>query len=127
VLDLMIEMLIYSRAGVIELLPAVPGTLIKGNIKGILARTYAKVDDMNWNLDSKKIDVTITSLQKQDISLIVRYGIQSVIAPEGVLSGIPEKDADRCVIHLQKDRTVTLHLQIGEHKPSDWISKVASN
>jgi len=126
VLALMMEMLIYSRAGVIELLPALPDSLKKGNIKGVLARTFAKVDDMTWDLESKTIDVTITSLRDQYISLIVRYGIESVTAPEGVLDAQPEKDSDRCVLHLKQGKPVTLHLKIGEHKPSDWIRKVAS-
>ena len=126
VLDLMMEMLIYSRAGVIELLPALPNTLDKGNIKGVLARTFVKVDDLTWNLESKTIDLTITSLRDQDISLIVRYGIESVTAPEGVLSRQPEKDSDRCVLHLKQGKQVILHLNIGDHSPSDWITKVAS-
>jgi len=126
VLTLIMEMLVYSRPGVIELLPALPHTLVNGNIKGILARTFAKVDDMSWDMESKTIDVTITSLRDQDISLIVRYGIESVIAPEGVLDTPVIKDSDMCVIHLPQGKPVTLHLKLGDHAPSDWILKVAS-
>ncbi|HJZ41370.1 MAG TPA: glycoside hydrolase N-terminal domain-containing protein [Bacteroidales bacterium] len=124
VLTLMMEMLVYSRPGVIELLPALPNTIEKGNIKGILARSFAKVDDLTWDLNAKTIDLTITSEREQDISLIVRYGIESLSAPEGVLEKQPQKDSDSCILHLLPGKQVTLHLKIGDHKPSDWIQKL---
>jgi hypothetical protein len=124
VLSLMMEMLVYSRPGVIEFLPALPETLEKGSITGVLARTFAKVDNLSWDLESKTIDATITSLRDQDISLIVRQGIRSITAPEGVLDRPPEIGSDRCGLHLPKDKPVTLHIEIGDRKPSDWISAV---
>jgi hypothetical protein len=124
VLSLMMEMLIYSRPGVIELLPALPNTLEKGNIKGVLARTFAKVDNMDWDMKSKTIDVTITSLRDQDISLVVRYGIESVTAPKGVLVAQAKENSDMRVLHLPQGKPVTLHLKLGDNKPSDWITKV---
>ena len=42
----MMEMLLYSRPGVIEVLPALPPTLLKGSINGMLARTFARVDNL---------------------------------------------------------------------------------
>ena len=126
VLALVMEMLIYSRPGVIELLPALPYTLEKGNIKGVLARTFAKIDDMTWDMESKTVDVTITSLIDQDISLIVRFGIESVSAPGGVLDKQVEKGSEKCVLHLTQGVPVTVHLKLGDHNPSDWITKVAS-
>ena len=125
VLALLMEMLVYSRDGVMELLPALPDTLGRGNIKGILARTYAKVDDMTWDLEARTIDLTLTSLRDQDVSLIVRYGIDSITAPDAVLGSQPAKGADRCVIHLPKGKPVTLHVRTGGNKPSDWITRAA--
>jgi hypothetical protein len=45
---ILMEMLLYSRPGVIELLPALPPTLTKGSISGMLARTFARVDKLAW-------------------------------------------------------------------------------
>jgi len=90
-------------------------------------RTFARVDDLSWNVATKSIDVTITSRQKQDITLIVRYGIESISAPAGVLAQQPARDATTCVLHLPADAPVTLHLKIGPQKPSDWVAKVAAN
>jgi alpha-L-fucosidase 2 len=121
---IMMEMLLYSRPGVIEVLPALPATLISGSMKGMLARTFAKVDDLTWNMDTRSVDLTITSRQKQDLSLIVRYGIESITAPAGVLSEHPKPDATTCMLHLPEGTPVTIHLKLGMKKPSDWILNV---
>jgi hypothetical protein len=123
---LMMEMLVYSRPGVIELLPAVPEYIGQGSIKGMLARTFTKVDDLSWNMAAKTVDVTLRSLRKQDVALIVRYGIMSITAPAGVLAAQPKPDATTCELHLPQSEPVTLHLKIGSHRPSQWITKVAS-
>ena len=39
---IMMEMLAYSRPGVIEVLPALPPSLVKGSINGMLLRTFAQ-------------------------------------------------------------------------------------
>lgn len=125
VLSLMMEMLVYSRPGVIEFLPALPATLDKGSLKGVLARTFARVDDLNWDMDSKTIDATITSLRDQDVNLIVRYGIQSIETTDDVLKEQPQPGTDRCTLHLTKGNPVSIHIELGNKKPSDWIGKVA--
>lgn len=121
ILTVLMEMLVYSREGVIELLPALPVSIDKGSIKGILSRTFARIDDMSWDLNARTVDLTITSFRDQDITLIDRHGIESVSAPDGVLKSRPRKDGTTCVLHLPQDEAVTLHLKIGDFKPSDWI------
>jgi hypothetical protein len=59
--SILMEMLVYSRPGVVELLPAIPTSLRSGTAKGIMCRTQARIDNLTWNLDAKKIDVTISS------------------------------------------------------------------
>jgi hypothetical protein len=123
---LMMEMLLYSRPGVIEVLPAMPETLTKGSVKGLLARTFAKVDDLTWDMAAKTVDLTVTSRQKQDITLIVRYGIESITAPAGVLAVQPKPGETTCTLHLPQGVPVVLHMKVGSKKPSDWILKAAS-
>lgn len=60
------EMLVYSRPGAIELLPALPASLEKGAIQGMLARTFVKVDELAWDIPARSADVSLTSLIKQD-------------------------------------------------------------
>ena len=49
---IMMEMLAYSRPGVIEVLPALPPSLVKGSINGMLLRTFARLDKLTWDMDS---------------------------------------------------------------------------
>lgn len=121
---IMMEMLLYTRPGVIELLPALPPTLTTGTVKGLLARTAARVDDLTWNTEARTVDVTITSRVNQDVTLILRHGIRAIDAPAGVLAARPAADADRCLLHLSQGKPVSLHLKMGSHKPSDWVLNV---
>lgn len=121
---IMMEMLMYSRPGVIEPLPALPPTLTTGSVKGMLVRTFAKVNDLTWNMGTRSLDLTITSRREQDITLTVRYGIESITAPAGVLAARPKVDTTECVLHLPQGSPVTLHLKIGSHRPSDWVMNV---
>jgi alpha-L-fucosidase 2 len=123
---LIMEMLLYSRPGVIEVLPAIPISLTRGSVKGMMARTFARVDDMTWDMAAKSVDLTVTSRRQQDITLIVRYGIESISAPPGVLKAQPKPDATACILHLPEGTPVTVHLKTGSHQPSDWIAKVAA-
>ena len=57
---IMMEMLAYSRPGVIEVLPALPPSLGKGSINGMLARSFARIDRLAWDMDARTMDLTVT-------------------------------------------------------------------
>ena len=65
-----VEMLLQSQAGMIELLPALPDAWKSGEVKGLKARGNITVD-MKWE-EGKLVSVTLTagSNQKQ----AVKYG-----------------------------------------------------
>ncbi len=121
---IIMEMLLYSRPGVIEILPALPLSLKKGSIKGMLARTFARIDKLSWDMDARKVELTITSLIKQDITLIARYGIEEISAPGGVLASTFHRGKADCEIQLPENKPVKIHLKLGNHKPNDWVSEV---
>jgi len=118
---IMMEMLAYSRPGVIEVLPALPPLLVKGSINGMLARTFARIDKLAWDMEARTVDITITSVRKQDIALIARYGIEAIAAPAGVLVAKPQPGAANCDLHLPEGKPVEIHLKLGRHKPLDWV------
>ena len=65
---ILMESVFYSRPGFIEPLPALPkDSWRKGSIKGLLARTYATVDELAWDLDKGLITLNITSKVDQEI------------------------------------------------------------
>ena len=121
---IMMEMLAYSRPGVIELLPALPPSLVKGSINGMLARAFARIDKLAWDMKERTVDITITSVKKQDITLIARFGIEEISAPAGVLPAALQPGKANCNLHLPERKPVEIHLKLGRHKPLDWIAHV---
>jgi len=127
ILAVLMEMLVYTRDGVIELLPAIPTTLEQGSIKGIMSRTRAEINDLSWDMNARTMTVTLTSLEDQEIALIVRHGIESIRAPDGVIVEEPTRGGDRCLLRLPRGEAITLHLTIGDRSPADWILNVGVN
>jgi hypothetical protein len=122
---IMMEMLAYSRPGVIEVLPALPPSMLKGSINGMLARTFARINKLAWDMQERIVDITITSVKKQDITLIARYGIEDISAPSGIVGAFRKGNAD-CELHLPEKESVEIHLELGSHKPMDWVAQVTA-
>jgi hypothetical protein len=122
---IMMEMLAYSRPGVIEVLPAIPPSLVKGSINGMLARSFARIDKLAWDMEARTVDLTITSVRKQDITLIARQGIEMISAPVGILAAPLQAGKANVDVHLPEGKPATFHLKLGRHKPIDWVSQVA--
>jgi alpha-L-fucosidase 2 len=122
---IMMEMLAYSRPGVIEVLPALPATLVKGSIDGMLLRTFARLDRFSWDMDLGTVEMAITSVRKQDVTLIARQGIEDVSADPGVLAAAPRRDKAACDLHLPAGKQVKLRLKLGKRDPLEWINWVA--
>lgn len=115
------QMLVYSRPGVIGLLPATPNTLRRGTVKGMVCRTQAKIENFNWDLNTRKISVTISSGIDQTVTLYVRRGIESASAPPGVLVHPVTRNSDHCSVHLSHVHPVTVNLAIGDRNTLDWV------
>ncbi len=122
---LVMEMLLYARPGVIEVLPALPASLVKGSIRGLRARTFARIDKLAWDMEARTVDLTVTSVKKQDVTLVARYGIEEVSAPDGVLAAKPKPGAAHCELHLPEGKSADIHLKLGRHNPLDWAARVA--
>ena len=71
------EMLVYSQPGRVELLPALHERLTRGDVQGILCRGGIRVDTLAWNMNLKRVNVTLTSHKDQTIQLILRRGFHS--------------------------------------------------
>jgi hypothetical protein len=121
---IMMEMLAYSRPGVIEVLPALPSSLAKGSINGMLLRTFAVLDKLSWDMDDRLVNLTVTSKKDQDVTLVARYGIEEISASSGVIKKNPESGTATCDLHLPEGEPVELHLKLGQRNPLDWMKWV---
>ncbi len=122
---IMMEMLAYSRPGVIEVLPALPASLATGSMNGLLLRTSARLTKLSWDMNARTVDLTITSTRKQDVTLIARQGIESVFASAGALAARPQSGEAACGLHLPEGKPVDVHLNLGQRNSLDWVNWVA--
>jgi len=122
---IMLEMLGYSRPGVIEVLPALPPSLVKGSINGMPLRTFARLNKLSWDMEARTVDLTITSVKKQDVTLIARHGIEAVSASPGALAAKPPSGKAACDLHLPEGKPVAVHLKLRRRNPMDWVNGVA--
>jgi hypothetical protein len=121
---IIMEMLAYSRPGIIEVLPALPRPLVKGAINGMRLRTFARLDKLAWDMEARTVDLTVTSVRKQDVTLIVRHGIEKISAPAGVLAAKPRAGGADCDLHLPEGTLVEIQLKLARREPPAWAARV---
>ena len=104
------EMTVYSAPGVIELLPAMPESLPQGSISGVWLYTFAKMEQMNWNLEKKTINGQITPFKDQELTLRYRRGgAEFYINGSKVVSNGKE-----IKIKVVKDRKINFSLKLSK-------------
>lgn len=70
----LMEMAVYSEPGIIEILPAMPETLRSGNVNGIRLYTFARLEELVWDLDKMTAGGRITAIRRQELCLRFRHG-----------------------------------------------------
>jgi hypothetical protein len=75
---IMMEMLVGSSPGVIELLPALPPSLTQGSISGVKARSRVTIEKLSWDMISGSITCVLKSDINQSITLIERDRIATI-------------------------------------------------
>jgi len=122
---IMMEMLAYSRPGVIEPIPALPPSLVKGSINGMLLRAFARLDKLSWDMDPRVVNMTVTSFRTQNVSLIARRGIETISASSGALAAKPKSGDAVCELRLAEGKPVEIQLKLGRRNPLDWVNWIA--
>ena len=80
----LMEMLIYSEPGMLQLLPALPAEqLPKGRIDGALARGAITVERLEWDMSKGKIEATLRSKETQTIEIMGPGIIKSLTVEKG--------------------------------------------
>ena len=108
---IMMEMLATTDPGTLELLPALPEAMKQGSISGMLGKSQFTIDNLDWDMDARKVSVTVTSQIDQDLTLIQREGIETISSDDIAIESSPLGDIAR-VLPLQKDETVTIKLTL---------------
>jgi hypothetical protein len=90
----------------------------------MLARTFARIDKLAWDMEARTVDLAITSMKNQDIALVARHGIEEISAPAGVLAAKPQSGGADCDLHLPEGKRVEIHLKLGRHNPLEWADLV---
>jgi len=63
-----LEMLVFSKPGMVKLLPALPAKWRRGNVEGIRCRAGIEIG-MNWNMDKEEIKATLLSSTAQTVTI----------------------------------------------------------
>ena len=122
---IIMEMLAYARPGVIEVLPALPPSLVKGTIRGMQLHTFATLDHLAWDMNARTVDLTVTSRKRQAVTLMARHGIETITAPSGVLAAAHQPGSATCQLQLAQGQPVEMHLKLGRRNPLEWVHWVA--
>ncbi len=105
---LVIEMLVYSYPGVIEVLPALPPGLNQGTLYGARLRTGAVVERLGWDLNAGQIILTVAALWEQQVALICRRGIDRIETLRREPICLSREGNDRFAMRLPANRAVDL-------------------
>ena len=102
------EMAVYSKPGLIELLPAMPGTLVKGDFTGLCLYTFAKLERLKWDLNENTLSARILPLKDQTIKLRIRQGYEE-LSVDGV-SQLSQRN--EITLNLKKDVPVDISAKL---------------
>ena len=91
-----VEMLVDSRPGIVELLPALPADWGTGSLRGIATRTRAALEELTWDLPNRRLRVVLRSAEKQTLVVLCRKA--------------QEAADQRRLIHLLPGISVTLDI-----------------
>jgi hypothetical protein len=84
------EMAVYSAPGVVEFLPAMPLSLKKGTIRGINLYTFAKLKQLEWDLEAGSLKAELSSIRDQKLILRYRKGLKRITIDGEIL--VPAED-----------------------------------
>lgn len=106
------EMLVFSVPGLIELLPALPAQLSKGSVSGMLCRGCITLDELKWDINGRFISAVFRSKSEQS----VRVRVPGTIASYRVMAG-ENQEAISC-----ENQGVTSIKNYGAmHGKNNWI------
>ncbi|UNK70330.1 glycoside hydrolase N-terminal domain-containing protein [Microbacterium sp. H1-D42] len=86
------EALVYSRPGLLELLPALPTEFTHGSIEKVRGRNRVLVEKLSWDLRARSATAVFASDIEQDLTVICRRGIVTMTVDGAPVSDSPLGD-----------------------------------
>lgn len=118
------EALIYTRPGVLELLPALPDQLAKGTITGVRGRNRIRIDALTWDLAARTVTAGVISDLTQTVTLICRRGIASITTGAAVTTSPLGGHARQVALTAGTTTQITVELSAGT--PSTGIVRLVN-
>ena len=106
----MLEALVYSRPGEIELLPAWPKQLGRGSVTNVGCRTQAKLTELHWDYEKGTVYADIESFKKQRVVLRIRRGFKQVAVDGKTVA----ENSDSVRLSLKKDGVAHVHVTLAK-------------
>ncbi|WP_234358700.1 glycoside hydrolase N-terminal domain-containing protein [Streptomyces sp. NRRL B-24085] len=107
------EALIYSRPGVLEVLPALPDQLAQGTITGVRTRGGIRVHNFSWDLSARAATLSVTSAVDQTVTLISCRGMTSVTTSATVAASPLGTHARKMSLAAGQRTDITVSLPTG--------------
>ncbi len=107
------EMLVYSRPGIVEFLPALPEKLPKGSVTGMLCRGRIEIESLQWDMKTGTVYAILRSAIAQKITVKLPKEIDSIKITKGS-SGLSKSPlgAKYWKVSLPADESVTLAIAL---------------
>jgi len=105
------RMIVQSKVGRLELLPALPAALPQGTLSGTRARGAVTVNRVTWDVGAGTLSAVLTSDAAQTLALVLPPGasVDSLTVDGAVRPATPQGVRKMgCVLHLPKGRAVTV-------------------
>ncbi|MGW2306180.1 glycosyl hydrolase family 95 catalytic domain-containing protein [Streptomyces sp. NPDC001809] len=110
------ESLIYTRPGMLEILPALPDQLARGTIRGIRGRNRVLVETLTWDTTARTATVTLVSNVTQTLDFVCRPGITSLSTTATVAASSLGAHARKVSLTAGRRTKITVGLLTGTYR-----------
>ncbi len=105
-----LEMLVYSKPGQIELLPALSDGFGQGAVTGVRCRGGVTVKRLQWDLEERQVRATLASPTDQTLVLRMRRGMRAIVVEAG--DNPTPRDGQTVELRLVANRPLGLTIEL---------------
>lgn len=110
------EAFLYTRPGILEILPALPDQLAKGAIRGVRGRNRILVESLSWDIAARTATVAVVSDVTQTVTFVCRRGITGLTTTAGTAASQLGAHARRLSLTAGVRTHVTVGLMTGVYR-----------